>query len=193
MPNWTYNRIVVKGEKENLDKFMNDAIRDENGNLSLSSWIPTPETFKKYDTTNHPDGEGLKVGEKWWDGFGNHDDQLVTEELIEEFKQATKEQEEKYGVVGWYSYNLRTFGCKWDSEVLEGARNDEMLALYADTPWTAPENWLRTISKKYPELTFHTKSTYEEGFWEEANYQAGRKAEIDSGEANWYDEEEESE
>lgn len=193
MPNWTYNRIVVKGEKENLDKFMNDAIRDENGNLSLSSWIPTPETFKKYDTTNHPDGEGLKVGEKWWDGFGNHDDQLVTEELIEEFKKATAEQREKYGVVGWYDYNLHTFGCKWDSEVRVEAIADIQINLSADTPWSAPENWLRTISKKYPELTFHIHALYEEGFWEDFDFKEGRKAEIDSGEANWYDEEEESE
>jgi hypothetical protein len=200
MPNWTYNRIAVKGEKKNLDKFMSDAIRNEEGGLSLSSWLPIPETYRKYDTTNHPDGKGLKVGEKWWDGFGGHDDQIVTEELIEEFKKATAEQREKYGVVGWYDYNLATFGCKWDCEVevdYEGedlsSPGEDRITLSTDTPWSAPEQWLRTISAKYPELTFNLYAHYEEGFWEEMDFRNGRKAEIGSGEADWYDEEEENE
>ena len=193
MPNWTYNRIAVKGEKKNLDKFMSDAIRSEGGDLYLSSWLPIPETYRKYDTTNHPDGKGLKVGEEWYDGFGSHGGQLVTEELIEEFKKATAEQREKYGVVGWYDYNLATFGCKWDTEVEVEYEGEEEVALNTDTPWSAPEQWLRTISAKYPELTFNLYAQYEEGFWEEMDFRNGRKAEIGSGEADWYDEEEDSE
>ena len=193
MPNWTYNEIVVKGEKKNLDKFMADAIRhDSEAPLSLSSWLPIPETYLKYDTTNHPDGKGLKVGEKWWDGFGDHGE-LVTEELIEEFKKATAEQRENYGVVGWREYNCKFFGCKWDSEVEVESEGEEGLVLTADTPWSAPEQWLRTISAKYPELTFNLYAQYEEGFWEEMDFRNGRKAELDSGEADWCDEDEEEE
>lgn len=192
MPNWTYNKIVVKGEKKNLDKFMNDAIRHEGeAPLSLSSWLPIPETFLKYDTTNHPDGQGLRVGEKWWDGLGDHGDQVVTEELIEEFKKATTEQREKYGVVGWYDYNRKVFGCKWDSEVNVDYEGEEIINLSADTPWTAPEAWFRTISKNYPELVFYVKSTYEEGFWEEMYFCNGRKADIGSGGYTYTDEEDE--
>jgi hypothetical protein len=172
---------------------MSDAIRNEGGGLSLSSWLPIPETYRKYDTTNHPDGKGLKVGEEWYDGFGSHGGQLVTEELIEEFKKATAEQREKYGVVGWYDYNLATFGCKWDSEVEVEYEGEDRITLSTETPWSAPEQWLRTISAKYPELTFSLYAQYEEGFWEEMDFHNGRKAEIDSGEANWYEEEEEEE
>ena len=182
MPNWTYNRIAVKGEKKDLDKFMNDANRNEEGGFSLSSWLPIPETFKKYDTTNHPDGKGLKVGEKWWDGFGDHHNQLVTEELIEEFKRATAEQREQYGAVGWYDYNCKVFGCKWDCEVEVESKDDEEIVLTTETPWTAPEQWLRTISKNYPELTFSLFADYEEGFWEEMDFRNGLKAELGNGE-----------
>jgi hypothetical protein len=197
MPNWTYNTIRVEGSKDSLNKFMTDGLANahkpekegDNPQLSLSSWIPTPETFLKYDTTNHPNGEGLKVGDKWWDGLGPHGDKVVTEELIEEFKQATKEQAEKYGVVGWYDYNVKTFGCKWDSEVRVENINDTEINLSADTPWSAPDKWLRTISEKYPELTFHLHALYEEGFWEDLDYKEGRKAEIDSGEYDWEEDE----
>jgi len=190
MPNWTFNTITITGDKDAIKKFKADAVKRGDGTLSLSSWIPTPETFEKYDTTNHPNGEGLKVGDKWWDGLGSHGDEVVTEELIEEFKQATKEQMEKYGVVGWYDYNVKTFGCKWDSEVEIESEEDGRLTLTADTPWTAPHTWLRTLSKKYPELSFNLHAVYEEGFWEDTEYHEGLKAELGSGE---YDLEEEDE
>ena len=83
-----------------------------------------PETFKKYDTTNHPNGKGLRVGKK----IDKDDDStIITKELIEEYKQATREQKELYGVVGWYDFNLQTFGCKWDCEVyVESEKDDEI-------------------------------------------------------------------
>ena len=198
MPNWTYNTIRVEGSKDSLTKFMTDGLANahkpekegDNPQLSLSSWIPTPETFLKYDTTNHPDGKGLKVGDKWWDGLGDHGDKVVTEELIEEFKRATEEQRTKYGVVGWYDYNVKTFGCKWDSEVRVDGINDTEINLSADTPWSAPDKWLLTISEKYPDLTFHLHADYEEGFWEDLDFQEGRRAEIDSGEYDWEEEDE---
>lgn len=84
MADWTNNRITIKGSKEDLAKMMGDAVRDKDGKLKLSSWFPVPETFKKYDTTNHPNGKGLKVGKR----IDNDDDDspIITKELIEEYK-----------------------------------------------------------------------------------------------------------
>lgn len=188
MPNWTYNTIAITGNKDAIKKFKADAVKREDGTLSLSSWMPIPETFLKYDTTNHPNGEGLKVGDKWWDGLGSHGDEVVTEELIEELKKATAEQREKYGVVGWYDYNKMAFGCKWDSEVTIEDEDDTFINLSTETPWSAPHNWLRTLSKNYPELTFGLHADYEDGFWEDAEYHEGLKAELGSGEYNFEEE-----
>lgn len=189
MPNWTYNTITITGPKETLKKFVEDG-RGAEKQLFLSSWLPIPETYQKYDTTNHPNGKGLKVGEKWWDGLGSHEGQVVTEELIEEFKAATKEQAEKYGAVGWYDYNVKTFGCKWDCEVNVEFHTDTEIVLTTDTPWSAPGNWLRTISKNYPDLSFNLHAIYEEGFWEDLSFGEGLKSELGSGEYNWEEEEE---
>ncbi len=68
MPNWTYNTITIRGNDGTLAKMMNDAVKEENGKLALQSWFPIPETFLKYDTTNHPNGDRFKVGEEYWDG-----------------------------------------------------------------------------------------------------------------------------
>lgn len=174
MPNWTNNQITISGDKKSLKKFIKDAIKDENGEYHLSSWNQIPETFLKYDTTNHPNGEGLKVGKAWYDGLGYHDE-IVTDELIEEFKKATKEQKEKYGVIGWYDYNCLTFGCKWDSEVQvkDSIDRENLITLITDTPWTTPNNWLISLSEKYPKLTFNNVAHYEEGFVEEYSYEEG--------------------
>lgn len=192
MPNWTFNTISVRGSKEDLNKMMNDAEMTD-GVLNLSSWFPTPETFKKYDTTNHPDGKGLKVGEDWVDGLGVHEGK-VTEELIEEFKQATKEQKEKYGVVGWYDYNCMMYGCKWDSEVEVRDRNDEEIVLYAETPWSEPNSWLLRMSAKYPTLEFDNHAEYEEGYWVDIKYIDGQSDTYAEGELEFeYDWEEDEE
>ena len=188
MPNWTYNTITVTGSKEGLERMMSEAQR-VNGVLNLSSWFPVPETFKKYDTTNHPDGKGLNVGEEWWDGLGAHEGK-VTEELIEEFKQATKEQMEKYGVVGWYDYNRKMYGCKWDCKLTVDGQTDNQIDISVDTPWSEPDAWLGRMSVKYPELTFHNHAEYEEGFWYDTTYEAGEEYADGSGTLDWDDEKE---
>lgn len=190
MPNWTYNTIKISGSKADLARMMNDAVKDENGRLKLSSWFPIPETFLKYDTTNHPNGERLRVGEKLWTGLHGNNGPIVTEELIEEYKLATKEQRELYGVVGWYDYNCKYFGCKWDSEVEIEEQNDDEIVLRSDTPWCAPDVFLVRFSKKYPELSIYNHAYYEEGYWEDYSYQCGVATFEDKGEEVWDDEEE---
>ena len=192
MPNWTSNIITVEGPKEVLDKFTADGEPLKNGGYAFSSWIPIPETIKKYDTTNHPNGEGLKVGEPL-DLF-EKDSPIVTEELIEEFKQATKEQLEKYGVVGWYDWNCANYGCKWNMDFDRFDRvSDTELVIEVDTPWSAPANFLLTISKRYPELTITAESHYEEGEWETIEFQDGCYDILDGGLEDWRQEYEEEE
>ena len=187
MADWTNNRITIKGSKEDLAKMMGDAIRDKDGNLKLSSWFPVPETFKKYDTTNHPNGKGLRVGKK----IDKDDDStIITKELIEEYKQATREQKELYGVVGWYDFNLQTFGCKWDCEVYVESEKDDEIVLITDTPWEAPEAFLHSMSERYPALSFCNHASFDDGCWEERLYENGSEELLD-GEFDFDDEDDE--
>ena len=184
MPNWTSNKIIVTGPKEALDKFISDGHKNEGKervegcDYSFSSWIPQPETYRKYDTTNHPDGKGLRLGEKSiiWD----ENSPIVTEELIEAYKVATAEQKAKYGVVGWYEWNVVNYGCKWDSGFNLKRISDTVLHFEMETPWTAPLAFANTLSKRYPELSFEVRSHYEEGFNEVYLYQAGDRFEVDT-------------
>ena len=192
MPNWTYNVITIQGSKSDIDKLMSDAVKKEDGHLYLSSWFPVPESFVKYDTTNHPNGEGLMVGAKLWTGLQEaNTGEIVTEELIEEYKRATQEQKEKYGVVGWYDYNCKYFGCKWDCYVEIDERTDEQVVLRTDTPWAAPEMFLLRLSLRYPDLYIRDNADYEDGQWEIMEWQNGEGELVDKGKYTFPEDEEE--
>lgn len=159
MPNWTNNRILVKGPKEVLDRMLAEGTTNSDGDHHFGSWFPIPEIFIKYDTTNHPNGAYLEVGRpiSWESGAP-----IATEELIEEFKKATAEQKEKYGVVGWYDWNVDNYGCKWDCEFTPNRLGDNILEISVDTPWSAPKPFLIKMSKRYPELEFDLYAHYED-------------------------------
>jgi len=157
MPNWVFNTIKINGKNEDIEKFLSDASKHENGKLYFSSWIPVPETFKKYDTTNHPNGDGLEMGKpiRFWED----NSPIVTQELIDEYKVATKEQMEHYGVVGWYDYNYMTYGCGDDCPLDVESQSDGEMTLTCSTLWSPPISFFRTMSERYPNLTFRILSS----------------------------------
>lgn len=146
MPNWTENRIIISGDSEKIKKFLNDGVKNSAGNYHFGSWIPIPETYAKYDTTNHPNGKGLVLGKK--DDFTGI---VTTEERLKEFIEATEYQKKTYGAIGWYDWNVKNYGCKWDEEMelLEGIDNNEYITFLTATPWNSPIEFVRTIVQRY--------------------------------------------
>lgn len=186
MPNWTTNEIRISGPAEVVKKFLADAKKKPDGTYWFSSWIPVPETISKYDTTNHPNGKGLVVGQR---ASWENDSPIVTEELIEEYKKATEEQMAFYGVVGWYDWNRKYFGCKWDCEVeFYSIKETELLAV-STTPWTAPEAFFFAMTNRYPELEFQVNAKYEDGEWEDFVFTEGSGQVVASGSWDYDDDE----
>jgi hypothetical protein len=92
--------------------------------LTMRTWLPMPDTFLVYDTTNYA---------------------KVLPEIV-------KQQAEKYGVVGWHEKNQKDLGCKWDCDLTDISlyKNDidsDVYVIYfsVDTPWTSPEPWFKTL------------------------------------------------
>ena len=88
MPNWVYNTITIKGKNADIEQFLSDANKYENETIRFSSWIPVPETFDKYDTTNFPNGERLEIGKPI--PLGVEDAPIVTQELINEYNEVSR-------------------------------------------------------------------------------------------------------
>ena len=64
MPNWVYNNVRVNGAKEQILEMFNYGLKQDgkepmtspdnviNLKLTMESYIPMPQTYRDYDTTN---------------------------------------------------------------------------------------------------------------------------------------------
>ena len=142
MPNWCYNSLKVKGDKEKVKEFMSKAILitgegqdKEVKEISLMALYPTPQRL--LDAKCPSDDDAMKAN------------------LIGE-----------YGYPNWYSWRLSKWGTKWDlaSPALSDSKEDKnkLKVTYTfDTAWSPPINAFEKISKDFPELKFNLKYSEE--------------------------------
>ena len=151
MPNHVVTHLYIEGTPEQVEqvKAFVRCDTDKDRLMDFNKIVPCPETFLKYDTTNHPDGKWLNIGYPA-EPF-DEDSPIVTEELIEEYKKATREQMELYGVVGWYDWNRKNWGTKWNAYDSEDLGN----GIKFETAWSFPEPAMIALSKHFPDIDFH--------------------------------------
>ena len=188
MPNWVANDVVVRGTEEQMLNLFNDALansgEEKKDNVqdafdtlvskakhkeskrdgiadfevkvrevelvkgfTLRTILPIPDTFLMYDTTNHP----------------------------EKFPEVAAEQQAKYGAMGWYLYNVKTLGTKWDAEI-ETSRLTEKDGIYSwgflcDSAWSPITRFLECLIDTYGVRAFNyaTDEGYNFVFYEEVN------------------------
>ena len=104
---------------------------------------------------------------------------------------------EETGYHDWYSWNLNNWGVKWDA-VRPTAKYDLLTITFSfDSPWGCPEQFVRELSKLYPNATFemvsgsiendcHYEFTCEDGKFEETCfYETFKEAVIDGKWGGW--------
>ena len=121
--------------------------------LSARTFLPMPDTFLLYDTTNYPNAYPVAV---------------------------VKEQKEKYGAIGWYDYNCLTLGTKWNFKLgendepsidtIDGHDDCYRIVFTCDTAWSMPIAWLCAIKNLVPELGVFIMSNEESGQWYMCGY-----------------------
>lgn len=152
MPNWCYCNLVVKGSDSS--KWL------KSGDMTLRSWLPMPKTFEEWDTTNPK-----LIFEQWFANQIHETNIKITpdikvkyqknyEEYSKGYDQAVEFQQTNYGVIGWYQYNLKTLGCKWDVNIDHYECCPNFVQLEFQTPWNPPDAWLDAMCKQYPNLEF---------------------------------------
>jgi hypothetical protein len=98
---------------------------------------------------------------------------------------------EETGYHDWYSWNLNNWGVKWDA-VRPTAKYDLLTITFSfDSPWGCPEQFVRELSKLYPNANFemvsgsiendcHYEFTCEDGKFEETcSYETFKEAVMD--------------
>lgn len=132
MPNHIKNKLSVIGKQGRIcDLF--DFIKSDTSELDFDNIVPMPQTYKDFDTTNHPMGRGIK-----------------DEALKQQYVQATNEQRDQYGVVGWYDWCLKNWGTKWNAYDIE--RNGTEIEW--STAWSGVPELMQKLVDMFPDLEF---------------------------------------
>lgn len=54
----------------------------------------------------------------------------------------------------WYDWRIRNWGIKWDIEARIVDESENMLTYEFESPWGAPDNWVRNVALMFPDLSF---------------------------------------
>jgi len=193
MPNWVMNELTcifqtqeeynVFKEKVNLEGLFNSFIpMPEVLDGTLSPHI-APGDFingvNKRKNTNFITLEEVASCDDEWDSHR-------AKEIAKNIKAF-----EETGYHDWYSWNLNNWGVKWDA-VRPTAKYDLLTITFSfDSPWGCPEQFVRELSKLYPNANFemvsgsiendcHYEFTCEDGKFEETcSYETFKEAVMD--------------
>ena len=199
MPNWVMNELTcifqtqeeynVFKEKVNLEGLFNSFIpMPEVLDGTLSPHI-APGDFingvNKRKNTNFLTLEEVASCDDEWDSHR-------AKEIAKNIKAF-----EETGYHDWYSWNLNNWGVKWDA-VRPTAKYDLLTITFSfDSPWGCPEQFVRELSKLYPNATFemvsgsiendcHYEFICEDGKFEETcSYETFKQAVVDGKWGGW--------
>lgn len=141
MPNWCNNRLVIKGKKEDLDKFK----------------VKYKGTFteKKEDIT-------------WLDFTKIISNQEDIDKWKPEWEKLSEEEQKRWHndfTHYWFNksghhWQINNWGTKWNPDVSEPTQTDDSLIYYFDTAWSPCDQIIYKLIETHPELSF--KFTFEE-------------------------------
>lgn len=145
MPNWCHNEMTVSGSPEDLQKFKDACIGDDDGQTTLDfeGSVPIPEELKDTHTGGVTiDGKNYLV---WRTVDG--EPQPISEETLARWQK-------EYGATSWYGWCCENWGTKWSAGQCGFEDFGTMLQISFDTAWSPPEAWIRKTSEVFPTLTF---------------------------------------
>ena len=173
MPNWTYNTLKISGEKTDIENFIEVAFKpDNNGELSFSFENIFPMPLKLKNTISP---SSSAKGRKWMNEDKASVREIAISEVLGEDSQTnlipvennTDEKcallRKEYNADNWYDWNLKSWGTKWDVEVLKSncIIDEEEIILDFNTAWSPPEAFLQNLQQKYQNLDIRLHYTSE--------------------------------
>lgn len=125
MPNWCENRLVVRGEQDELNRMV-EQIKSEERLLDFNKILPYPARFQEQDN----EVEALRNSGVAWedipkDGYNS----------------------------GGYEWCIENWGTKWNA-VEATIDEDYDITYFFDTAWSPPIPVIHELSRQFPELYF---------------------------------------
>lgn len=166
MPNWVYNGISVTGNKDDLDKFVEQVGR----------------TYTRQYTRMEKSGDGfvtITEDAEWKGDFCFWNIHAPDESILAEYY-GEASFGEGMSENNWYAWNNNNWGTKWDVDGQVERLADDHLLVRCETAWSPPYPVLETAAKQHPNLTFTLEWEEEQGFGAEAVFAYGESREVRS-------------
>jgi hypothetical protein len=184
MPNWVYNNVSVSGKREDLIAFANKARQEHE-----TQWISTEWKHNEDGTTTRIPAEERTIeiemsGKQplsFWNFVRPTDEELpyyfghkVKDEDKDDPDATSEERLAKsltFSGSGWYDWNVRNWGTKWDANDdngdepdLDDLKEHDSVSYSFSTAWSIPEPVFRAMVAQHPELDFEFHSEEEQGW-----------------------------
>lgn len=162
MPNWVYNTMNVSGTKEDLIAFREkasktrpDGLNTEDGSLTYTEGDKTELSFWNFI---EPEDKPLYFGASDYKPEG-YEAWSMEEKMAYSMKFSSN---------GWYDWNVREWGTKWDASEVDLTDQTEEKSAYLNysfsTAWSIPEPVFQAVVRQHPELEFDFYSEEEQGW-----------------------------
>ena len=160
MPNWCECELYVKGERKEIQQFLEKA-KGENGILDFNSFIPYPEEWRKLDKAYWGNMEKITCLRRKLKETKNAREKQKIQKQIEKI---SKEMPEKDGFnQGGYEWCITNWGTKWNARHLDDYSpnpeelGDNLILVRFDTAWSPPIPVVGKMSEMFPQLEFTLK------------------------------------
>ena len=159
MPNWVYNSMNVNVTKEDLIAFREkasksrpDGMDSENGSLTYTESEQSVLSFWNFI---EPEDKALYFGASDYKPEG-YEAWSMEERMAYSMK---------FSSDGWYDWNIREWGTKWDASDADLNDDSETSLGYSfSTAWSIPEPVFTAMVRQHPELSFDFSCEEEQGW-----------------------------
>jgi hypothetical protein len=177
MPNWVFTSMSVSGKEVDVRKFVEkakqphktywkdyktDEVKEETDQRVISFW-----NFKK------PENEQLYFGASDYKPAG-YDELSLEEKMAISMTHSSD---------GWYDWNIRNWGTKWDTsdaEIYDADISKGSVSYTFSTAWSPAEGAFEAMVEQHPELSFEFRCEEEQGWGVVFEGQDGELNEVDS-------------
>lgn len=190
MPNWCYNYLSVEGPQEQIDKLKkqlntpfqqkHDSWNPETGKMEKKDVMYPNPVFAFHNIYNHTqDGVSDEV---YQNAEVTRDPNATPDEAIAQiaFEMANGN--------GWYDWNVRNWGTKWDvavswdeeypeTEIYD--EQDNSIGYKFNTAWSPPFPAIEKLSQQYPDLEFDLSYEEETGWGGDTIFVAGEQSNVE--------------
>jgi hypothetical protein len=171
MPNWVWNRVSIKGNEADLSEFIEKA-QQPYSTFYKGEFITNEDGTKTYDENAVVESEHISAL-SFWNFKQPENKQLyfgASDYKPEGYDKLTPAEQMALSLTfasdGWYDWNLREWGTKWDARDAELAGDPKLgeVSYAFNTAWSPAEDAFRAMVEQHPKLQFEFYCEEEQGW-----------------------------